>query len=106
MEYPTPPRQGTCIRSLRQALDALRGGRGAKALGAQGMALGVGMNDEPSRFKGNYNRDHYIIHLNIALQMVVSLYLGGKSHVSNGQHVSFKEPCTSKRFIGLGVGMT
>ena len=35
-----------------------------------------------------------MIHLNIALQMVVSLYFGGKSHVSNGQnYVSFKEPC-------------
>ena len=39
------------------------------------------------------SRDPYIIHLNIALQLVVSLYFGGKSHVSNGQHVSFKEPC-------------
>ena len=38
------------------------------------------------------SRDPYIIHLNIALQMVVSLYFGGKSHVSNGQNVSFKEP--------------
>ena len=37
------------------------------------------------------NRDPYIIHLN----MVVSLYFGGKSHVSNGQNVSFKEPCQS-----------
>ena len=35
----------------------------------------------------------YIIHLNIALYMVVSLYFAGKSHVSSGQHVSFKEPC-------------
>ena len=25
--------------------------------------------------------------------MVVSLYFGGKSHVSNGQNISFKEPC-------------
>ena len=25
--------------------------------------------------------------------MVVSLYFGGKRHVSNGQTVSFKEPC-------------
>ena len=39
------------------------------------------------------NRDPYIIHLNIALYMVGSLYFGGKSHVSNGQSVSFKEPC-------------
>ena len=31
-----------------------------------------------------------IIHLNIALQMVVSLYSCGKDHVSNGQNVSFK----------------
>ena len=38
------------------------------------------------------NRDPYIIHLSIALNMLVSLYLGGKSHVSNWQHVSFKEP--------------
>ena len=36
--------------------------------------------------------DPYIIHLNIALPMVGSLYFGGKSHVSNGQNVSFKEP--------------
>ena len=35
-------------------------------------------------------------HLNIALQMVVSLYFGGKSHVLNGQHVSFKEPCAMR----------
>ena len=41
------------------------------------------------------NRDPYIIHLNIALQMVVSLYFGGTSHVSNGQNVSFKEPCVT-----------
>ena len=34
-----------------------------------------------------------IMHLNIALQMEVCLYLGGKSHVANGQNVSFKEPC-------------
>ena len=27
--------------------------------------------------------------------MVVSHFFGGKSHVSNGQHVSFKEPCYS-----------
>ena len=26
--------------------------------------------------------------------MVVSLYFGGKSHVSNAQNVSFKEPCS------------
>ena len=25
--------------------------------------------------------------------MVVSLYFGGKSHVSTGENVSFKEPC-------------
>ena len=40
-------------------------------------------------------RDPYIIYLNIALSilsMVVSLYVGGKGHVSNGQNVSFKEP--------------
>ena len=36
------------------------------------------------------NRDPYIIHLKIALSMVVSLYFGGKSHVSNGGTV---EPC-------------
>ena len=35
----------------------------------------------------------YIIHLNIALSMVVSVCFGGKSHVSNWQNVSFKEPC-------------
>ena len=40
----------------------------------------------------NENRDPNIIHLNIAFQMVVSLYFGGESHVSNGQTVSFKEP--------------
>ena len=28
--------------------------------------------------------------------MVVSLYFGGKSHVSNGQNVSLKEPCQVK----------
>ena len=31
---------------------------------------------------------------NRGVPMVVSLYCGGKSHVSNGQNVSFKEPCT------------
>ena len=41
------------------------------------------------------NRDPYIVHLNIALSMVVSLYFGGKSHASNGQNVSLKEPCQS-----------
>ena len=38
------------------------------------------------------HRDPYIIHLNIALHMVVSLYFGGKSHVSNGQNVSLRSP--------------
>ena len=45
--------------------------------------------------------------------MVVSLYVDGKSHVSNGQNVSFKEPCLARqgsvlrgpshvrRFVGL-----
>ena len=33
-----------------------------------------------------FTRDPYIIHLNIALHMVVSLYFGGKGHVSNGQN--------------------
>ena len=32
------------------------------------------------------------LYLSIALYMVVSLYFGGKSHVSNGQNVFFKEP--------------
>ena len=41
-------------------------------------------------------RDPYIIHLNIALSMAVSLCFGGKSHVSNGQNVYFKEPCFSR----------
>ena len=31
-----------------------------------------------------FNRDTYIIHLNMALSMAVSLYFGGTSHVSNG----------------------
>ena len=44
-----------------------------------------------------FNRDPYFMHLNIALYMVVSLYFGRKSHVSNGQHVSFKEPCLKRR---------
>ena len=33
--------------------------------------------------------------------MVVSLYFGGKKHVSNGQHVSFKEPCITYKTISL-----
>ena len=60
---------------------------------------------------------HYIIHLNIALEMLVSLYFGGKSHVSNGQYVSFKEPCLTwtvwwtcseppQRELGLGLSTT
>ena len=36
--------------------------------------------------------------------MVVSLHVGGKSHVSNGQNVSFKEPCPNKPFSGAPVG--
>ena len=36
-----------------------------------------------------FGRDPYILHLNIALYMVGSLHFGGKTHVSNGQHVSF-----------------
>ena len=43
----------------------------------------------------HFNRDPYIIQLNIALQMVVSIYFAGKSNVLNGQNVSFKEPCDS-----------
>ena len=31
-----------------------------------------------------FGRDPDIIHLNIALKMVVSLYFAGQSHVSNG----------------------
>ena len=34
-------------------------------------------------------RDPYIIHLNIALSMVVSLFCCGKKHVSNGQKCIF-----------------
>ena len=47
--------------------------------------LGATRRRIPGRFS-----DPYIVHLNIALSMVVSLYFGGKSHVSNLQHVSFK----------------
>ena len=52
-----------------------------------------GMLDNPCKGLQPYNRDPYIIHLNIALSMVVSPYFWGNSHVSNGQNVSFKEPC-------------
>ena len=38
-------------------------------------------------------------HLNIALYIVGNPFsLVGSSHVSNGQHVSFKEPCQSDRY--------
>ena len=40
----------------------------------------------------NIIKGPYIIHLNIASSMVVSLYCSRKKHVSNRQHVSFKEP--------------
>ena len=32
--------------------------------------------------KGRFNKNPYIIHLNTALSMVVTLYFGGKSHMS------------------------
>ena len=44
------------------------------------------------RSHATISRDPYIIHLNIALSRVVTLYFDGKSHVSTGQNVSFKEP--------------
>ena len=48
----------------------------------------------------NFNRDPYIIHLNIALQMVVFLYFGGKSHVSNGQMYLLRSPVQLGTFLG------
>ena len=41
-----------------------------------------------------FNRDPYIIHL--------SLYFRGKSHVSNGQNVSFKKPCSKLSGYTMG----
>ena len=35
------------------------------------------------------------------MEIVVSFYFGGKSHVSNGQDVSFKEPCRMIHQISL-----
>ena len=34
---------------------------------------------------------------------MISFYFGGKSHVSNGQNVSFKEPCENKDVPDLDV---
>ena len=48
-----------------------------------------------------FSRDPYIIHLNIALEMVVSLYFGGKNHVSNEQNVSFTEPCSALAVLNV-----
>ena len=52
-------------------------------------------------YQADFNRDPYIIHLKIALSMVVSPYFGGKSHVSNGQNVSFKERFGRGSKVGL-----
>ena len=51
------------------------------------------------------HRDPYIIHLNIALSMVVSPYVGGKSHVLNAQNASFKEPCIHGLDLSVGHGL-
>ena len=45
-----------------------------------------------SQDRGASNTDPYIIHLNIALSMVVSLDFGGKRHVSNGQMYLLRSP--------------
>ena len=48
--------------------------------------------------KPRHLRDPYIIHLNIALYMVVSLYFDGKSHVSNGCNIYLlRSPASSPR---------
>ena len=49
-------------------------------------------------------RDPYIVRLNIAFSMVVSLsfVFGGKNHISNGQHVSVQEPCFGAARRGTG----
>ena len=83
--------------------------------GAQGLKARPWNSDSPTRRKPTpqppapppkkkthipftlYNRDPYIVHLNIALYMMVSPYFGGKKHVLNAQNVSFKEPCTRSR---------
>ena len=45
----------------------------------------------------DFNRDPYIIHLNIATckWWFPFIQRWKKPHVSNGQHVSFKEPCST-----------
>ena len=67
-------------------------GRGADSDRPKGTILGCSGStcEKPAR-------DPYIIHGNIALSMVVSLYFAGKSHVSNGQNISFKESCVKTR---------
>ena len=43
--------------------------------------------------EGVFCGDPYIVHLNIALEMVASSYFGGKSHVSNGCNMHlFRSP--------------
>ena len=76
---PAPPRSppGTPPRSSPAFARALRRGKSQK---------------EPPQ--------GYIIHLNVALQMVVSLYFGRKSHVSHGKHVCVKEPCCTEKRSG------
>ena len=52
------------------------------------------------------NRDPYIIHLNIAWQMVVYLHFGGKSNMFQmvAKWRSFKEPCKTEVLLGPGKG--
>ena len=46
------------------------------------------------------NRDPYIIHLNIALEIVISFYFGGKSCVSNGcKMYLLRSPAKGKSFL-------
>ena len=58
-----------------------------------GQSVASGLCGAASDDRAKLSRDPYIIHLNIAFYMVVSPLFWWESHVSNGQNVSFKEPC-------------
>ena len=89
-QWPSPAPSSPPHRGRRRR----RGRRSAKPRAPASRVQPGGACFLPKKSAWSLQRDPHVIHLNIALSMVVSLYFGGKSHVSNGQNVYFKEPCS------------
>ena len=91
---PGPQNAQTCCKSLwgrhqRRNKEAHEG----PGVPASSWSTLKGFSDCQSLALGlDITRDPYITYLNIALKIVFPFIVGGKSHVSNGQNVPFKEP--------------